>query len=287
MRKVFFFLLLVFLPLSTFAQRVVCDVFTPETVAKMQSHNMQFSEGITEYMTAKELSAVLNRAVQCEAPQPELLKSLDTAIAWRVTKFSQTSEQLSRMLEEYCASYGQESVTSTIAIKWLAHNNFVARFNVWDAADVNHNWDTLKHSEKVEAQPKPSVDDQPKPASPSPSKAIQTKTYMVVGSVDIIQPADKNCQGTDCWWAVIGSHGTGASDGWVVYASPKPNLQVGSTACVKAQFPLGGDAGPLLSNKEMNAHYPRLVSYRTVGPHALRGVYEASGSKDSCVPPTQ
>jgi len=129
-------------------------------------------------------------------------------------------------------------------------------------------------------------DDQLKPASTSPAKAMPTKTYVVVGSVDIIQPVDKNCQGTGCWWEIVGAHGAGASDGWVVYASPKPNLQVGKAACVKAQFPLQGDAGPFLSNEAAAAHYPRLVSYRTVGPHATWGVYEASGPKDSCAPPS-
>ena len=107
-------------------------------------------------------------------------------------------------------------------------------------------------------------DDQLKPASTSPAKAIPTKTYMVVGSVDIIQPVDKNCQGTGCWWEIVGAHGAGASDGWVVYASPKPNLQVGKAACVKAQFPLQGDAGPFLSNEAAAGLPNRFCSLRSL-----------------------
>jgi hypothetical protein len=158
----------------------------------------------------------------------------------------------------------------------------VAKFNAWDAVDVKHNWEKFKLPQKGVGTEQ-GVEDHPKTAS---SRAISTKTYVVIGSVDGIRPADKNCEGKNCWWEIGGSHGAGAADGWLVYASPKPNLQVGKIACVKAQFPLEG--GLFLSNEAMAAHYPRLVSYRVVSQDTPVGVYEASGPKDSCsIPPAQ
>ena len=281
MRKTFLLLLLALLPASAFAQRVECVVFTPATVAKMNANNIPVSTGLVEYMTATELAAAMTRALHCEIPRPQSVHDIDTAIAWRVLKFARSSEQLNRMFMAYCASYGQNTITSEVAIKWLTHNNFVARFNVWDAADVKHNWEAFKLPQKGVGT-EHSVEDHPKTAS---SRAISTKTYVVIGSVDLIRPADKNCEGTNCWWEIDGTHGAGMADGWVVYASPKPNLQVGKVACVKAQFPLKGDTS-FLSNEAIAAHYPRLMSYRVVSPDTPMGIYEASGPKDSCSAPT-
>jgi len=237
---------------------------------------------MTEYITARELAGAMTRALHCEVPQPQTVHDIDTSVVWRILKFARTSARMNHMFIEYCASYGQNTITSNIAIKWLIHNNFMDRFNAWDAADVKHNWETFKLSQNGEGG-EPSVEDPPKPTS---SRATSTKTYVVIGSVDLIRSADKNCERTNCWWEIIGSHGAGASDGWIVYASPKPNLQVGEMVCVKAQFPLKGDTGSLLSNKAIVAHYPRLMSYRAVSPDSPVGVYEASGPEDWCSVPT-
>ncbi len=218
---------------------------------------------MTEYMTAQELSEAMKRALDCEV-QPQRVQEIDTAIVWRVLKFARSSAKLNQMFIAYCASYRRNTITADIAIKWLLHNNLMMRFNTWDATDVRHNWDTFKRPEDVHP------------------KAISTKTYIVVGSVDLIQPADKNCQRADCWWAIVGAHGLGPSDGWTVFASPKPDLQEGQVACVQALFPVGGNAGSLLSDEQIAGHYPKLTNYRVVDPHTPWGVHEASGNKNSC-----
>jgi hypothetical protein len=172
MRKPFLLLFLALLPASAFAQRVNCVVFTPATVAKMNAHNIPVSTGLVEYMTATELAAAMTRALHFEIPRPQSVHDIDTAIAWRVLKFARSSEQLNRMFMAYCASYGQDTITSEVAIKWLTHNNFVAKFNAWDAADVKHNWEKFKLPQKAVGT-EPSVEDHPKTAS---SRAIPTKT---------------------------------------------------------------------------------------------------------------
>lgn len=255
MSKVIFFLFLVSLPMSTFAQRVVCEVFTPETAAKMQSHNIQFSEGIAEYMTARELSAVLNRAVQCEVPQPQLVKSLDTAIAWRVTKFSQTSEQLSRMFEEYCASYGQESVTSTIAIKWLAHNNFVARFNAWDAADVQHNWNALPHTGKPTSTPT-----SPTPDTSTPKvvrETVQGRIYTVK------QESATSCAApSPCFYTVTIE--LGGQNERNVAATTKQVEGLKKGECVEASLLRYNDGHNVVVMSSTKQLFPRLLSIHQI-----------------------
>ena len=111
---------------------------------------------------------------------------------------------------------------------------------------------------------------------------MATKTMVVIGSVDLIQPADKQCQKVNCWWEIVGSHGQGAQDGWVVFAKPKPDLRTETTACVTAQFPLQKDPNPFLSNEAAAAHYPRLVSYHSADASASWGVYEVSETSDTC-----
>jgi hypothetical protein len=128
------------LPMSASAQRVSCDVFTPETVAKMNSHHIDPELYLSEYMTASDLSAAMNRAAHCEFPPEQALHDLDAVIGGRVYMFAETSEQLKSMFIEFCASAGQNSITSDIALKWLRHNNLVSRFNSWDAAYIRHNW---------------------------------------------------------------------------------------------------------------------------------------------------
>jgi uncharacterized coiled-coil protein SlyX len=107
MRTVFLLMFLSILPASALGQRVDCMVFTPATVEKMNSHNIQRATAITEYMTAVELSAAMNRALNCEIPQSQAVNELNTAIAWHVMKFAQSSEQLNSMLQEYMQDFAK------------------------------------------------------------------------------------------------------------------------------------------------------------------------------------
>jgi hypothetical protein len=157
MRRALFILLGSLVSVGALAQKVNCVVFTPETVAKMNAYNIPVVTGLDEYMTAIDLASAMNRALHCEVPRPQSLHDIDTAIAWRVTKFARSSQQLNRMFIEYVISYGQNTITSEVATKWLLHNKLMDRFNAWDAVDVRHSWQTLLHPVKIPEPPAPKV----------------------------------------------------------------------------------------------------------------------------------
>lgn len=106
----------------------------------MAAHHIAYARGITEFMTGVELSEAERRGFACEFPPTPQLQSLDTAIAWRVTKFAKSDERLKNQLNAFWASSGQDSLSSSIAMKWLIHNTLTNRFNSWDAADVRRAW---------------------------------------------------------------------------------------------------------------------------------------------------
>lgn len=257
MRKLLWLTLVFLTPMSALAQTVDCFVFTPETVAKMNSHHIPLAEGITEYMTAVELAAVMNREIHCEVPNAENLRELDAAIAWRVLKFSQTSAQLSRMFKEYIASsgsYDQDSITSRIAIKWLVHNGFVARFNAWDAADVQHNWNVLPHTGKSGSTP-----DTPTPKVVR--ETVQGRIYAVV------QESAKPCAASGpCFYTVTIE--LGGQNERNVAATTKQVEGLKKGECVEASLLRYNDGHNVVVMSSTKPHFPRLLSiHRTVcGP---------------------
>jgi hypothetical protein len=153
MRKVFFVLLVSFLPMSVLAQRVDCAVLTKETVTKLNVHNIPLIQGLREYIPTTELVVSMNRARHCELPNPDALRNLDDAIAYRILKFIQTTDRYRKMFGEFYTSSGQSRYTSSLGVQWLSHNELVAKFNVWDALDVQHNWDALTAPAKTASEP--------------------------------------------------------------------------------------------------------------------------------------
>lgn len=133
-----------FLTNAVVAQVQVCNLVSPAKQAKFKALQIPVPLAITQYMTAIELINAESRAFKCEFPPREMMRELDTGIAWRVTRFAQAQgPKYNRMFIEYVASSGQNTVTATVAIKWLKHNNLIAKFNAWDAADVKHNFAAL------------------------------------------------------------------------------------------------------------------------------------------------
>lgn len=126
---------------TALAQQQFCRIVSPTTEAKFQAMGISFPQAVTEYMTAVQLTIAEDRASNCEFPPAETIRGLDTAIAWRVLKFAKAQgPQFDRLLVEYAASGGGNTLTGSVAIKWLKHNALVAKFNAWDAADVGRNF---------------------------------------------------------------------------------------------------------------------------------------------------
>ena len=116
-----------------------------EADTQLEALRIPVPSAITEYMTTIELINAESRAFKCEFPPREMIRELDTGIAWRITKFAQAQGgNYTQMLVEYGVSGGYTTLTGTVAIKWLKHNNLIAKFNAWDAADVRHNFAALR-----------------------------------------------------------------------------------------------------------------------------------------------
>lgn len=137
------------------AQIQTCSVVSPAKAAQFDKLGINAVSAMTQYMTATDLINAESKAFQCEFPPREMIRDLDNSIAWRVTKFAQAQgEKYTRMLVEYGASAGSNTLTATVAIKWLKHNNLIVRFNAWDAADVRHSFEEKRKEAREEAASK-------------------------------------------------------------------------------------------------------------------------------------
>jgi hypothetical protein len=132
-----------FLANAAVAQVQVCDLVSPAKQAEFKALHISAQQAIAEYMTAIELIDAENTASQCELPPGEMIRELEIGITWRVAKLAQAQgPKYLRMLAEYSVSGGYETLTAPVAIKWLKHNDLIAKFNAWDAADVRHDYET-------------------------------------------------------------------------------------------------------------------------------------------------
>lgn len=134
------------------AQIQTCSVVSPAKEAQFEKLGIPVFSAMTEYMTAIELINAESKAFHCEFPPREMIRELEDSIAWRVTRFAQAQgPAYNRMFIEYVASSGQNTVTATVAIKWLKHNNLIAKFNVWDAAEVRRSFEEKRKQAREEA----------------------------------------------------------------------------------------------------------------------------------------
>jgi hypothetical protein len=133
-------------------QRVGCKTVSDAKYAQMERLHIPEPAAITEYMTAVELAQAGQRALHCEFRPAELIQDLNRGIAWRITKFAQNHPHYNKLFIEYVGSSGQDTIDTNIALKWLRHNNLVAQFNAWDAADVKHNYHVLAVNCRIDGQ---------------------------------------------------------------------------------------------------------------------------------------
>jgi hypothetical protein len=130
----------------------VCNVFSPTkmaefkaAVAALKLPNDETAEA--EFTTAIELLKAKSTALHCEPLPTSEIKDLDAAIVWRVYSFAAAQGgTYGAMLQEYKGCHVREfrgcaytgTLTVTVAIEWLKHEDLTARFNAWDAANVKN-----------------------------------------------------------------------------------------------------------------------------------------------------
>lgn len=196
------------------AQVQECNLVSPAKNAKFEALKIPVPSAITEYMTAIELIDAEGRAFKCELPPREMIREFDTGIAWRVTKFAQVQgRNYTRMLVEYGVSGGYTTLTGTVAIKWLKHNDLIAKFNAWDAADVRHNYEirTTEVREQFAPATQPVKSARPSSQAMVVQIAQATAQGFLVQKVQPEYPSlarQARIQGSVLLHAVIGKDGT-------------------------------------------------------------------------------